>query len=84
MVTKNGQGLRNEEPLCSGDIIGLGQHYLFLFKDPLASMHKVTADYLHKNQNLLLLINLDFFLMCKSCFMFHVSCFFLENKGSDQ
>uniref|UniRef100_A0A3P9B9M0 Ras-associating and dilute domain-containing protein n=1 Tax=Maylandia zebra TaxID=106582 RepID=A0A3P9B9M0_9CICH len=42
VVTKNGKGLRNEEPLCSGDIIGLGQHYLFLFKDPLASMHKVT------------------------------------------
>ncbi|XP_076743342.1 ras-associating and dilute domain-containing protein isoform X3 [Maylandia zebra] len=40
VVTKNGKGLRNEEPLCSGDIIGLGQHYLFLFKDPLASMHK--------------------------------------------
>uniref|UniRef100_A0A3Q4HAI5 Ras-associating and dilute domain-containing protein-like n=1 Tax=Neolamprologus brichardi TaxID=32507 RepID=A0A3Q4HAI5_NEOBR len=43
VVTKNGKGLRNEEPLCSGDIIGLGQHYLFLFKDPLASMHKVTS-----------------------------------------
>uniref|UniRef100_I3KU61 Si:ch211-176g6.2 n=1 Tax=Oreochromis niloticus TaxID=8128 RepID=I3KU61_ORENI len=42
VVTKNGKGLRNEEPLCPGDIIGLGQHYLFLFKDPLASMHKVT------------------------------------------
>ncbi|XP_039471895.1 ras-associating and dilute domain-containing protein isoform X1 [Oreochromis aureus] len=40
VVTKNGKGLRNEEPLCPGDIIGLGQHYLFLFKDPLASMHK--------------------------------------------
>uniref|UniRef100_A0A3B4FJI8 Ras-associating and dilute domain-containing protein-like n=1 Tax=Pundamilia nyererei TaxID=303518 RepID=A0A3B4FJI8_9CICH len=38
VVTKNGKGLRNEEPLCSGDIIGLGQHYLFLFKDPLASI----------------------------------------------
>uniref|UniRef100_A0A3Q0SN99 Si:ch211-176g6.2 n=1 Tax=Amphilophus citrinellus TaxID=61819 RepID=A0A3Q0SN99_AMPCI len=36
VVTKNGKVVRNEEQLCPGDVIGLGQHYLFLFKDPLA------------------------------------------------
>lgn len=48
-------------------------------------MHKVTADYLHKNQNLLLLINLDFFLSANpaSCFMFLVSFWKIKEVISD-
>lgn len=38
-VTKNGNMLKEKGELCPGDVIGLGQTYLFLFKDPL--MHKV-------------------------------------------
>uniref|UniRef100_A0A8C8DQ47 Uncharacterized protein n=1 Tax=Oryzias sinensis TaxID=183150 RepID=A0A8C8DQ47_9TELE len=33
-VTKNGEVLRSDAPLSPGDVIGLGRHYLFLFKDP--------------------------------------------------
>uniref|UniRef100_A0A3Q3JH48 Uncharacterized protein n=1 Tax=Monopterus albus TaxID=43700 RepID=A0A3Q3JH48_MONAL len=40
MVTRNGEMLRREVQLTSGDVIGLGQCYLFLFKDPLALTHK--------------------------------------------
>lgn len=40
-VTKNGEVLREEEQLHPGDVIGLGQCYLFLFKDPLALTQKV-------------------------------------------
>lgn len=42
-VTRNGETLSKEEELRPGDVIGVGQHYLFLFKDPLAlaMMHKV-------------------------------------------
>lgn len=32
--------LSKEVQLNPGDVIGLGQHYLFLFKDPLATAHK--------------------------------------------
>ena len=41
VVTRSGRVLRKEVQLSPGDVIGLGQHYLFLFKDPLALMHKV-------------------------------------------
>lgn len=41
MVTRNGEVLRKEVQLNPGDVIGLGQHYLFLFKDPFALTHKV-------------------------------------------
>lgn len=41
VVTRNGETLRQEVQLGPGDVIGLGQSYLFLFKDPLALMHKV-------------------------------------------
>uniref|UniRef100_A0A3Q2XR78 Ras-associating and dilute domain-containing protein-like n=1 Tax=Hippocampus comes TaxID=109280 RepID=A0A3Q2XR78_HIPCM len=34
-VTKNGNMLKEKGELCPGDVIGLGQSYLFLFKDPL-------------------------------------------------
>ncbi len=44
MVTRNGEVLRKEVQLSPGDVIGLGQHYLFLFKDPLAS-RKVSVRY---------------------------------------
>lgn len=40
-VTRNGELLRTEAQLTPGDVIGLGQHYLFLFKDPLAVTQKV-------------------------------------------
>ncbi|KAM8729884.1 ras-associating and dilute domain-containing protein-like [Acanthopagrus schlegelii] len=40
LVTRNGEVLSKEVQLNPGDVIGLGQHYLFLFKDPLASAHK--------------------------------------------
>ncbi|XP_077407379.1 ras-associating and dilute domain-containing protein isoform X2 [Vanacampus margaritifer] len=38
VVTRNGNVLKDKVELCPGDVIGLGQSYLFLFKDPL--MHK--------------------------------------------
>uniref|UniRef100_A0A665WW31 Si:ch211-176g6.2 n=1 Tax=Echeneis naucrates TaxID=173247 RepID=A0A665WW31_ECHNA len=41
VVTRNGEVLRDEVQLNPGDVIGMGQHYLFLFKDPAALMHKV-------------------------------------------
>ncbi|XP_040923234.1 ras-associating and dilute domain-containing protein [Toxotes jaculatrix] len=40
VVMRNGEELRKEVQLSPGDVIGLGQHYLFVFKDPLALMHK--------------------------------------------
>ncbi|KAM8837698.1 ras-associating and dilute domain-containing protein-like isoform 2-T2 [Spinachia spinachia] len=39
-LTRNGEALRKEVQLKPGDIIGMGQSYLFLYKDPLASAHK--------------------------------------------
>lgn len=36
-VTHNGVPLECEVELCPGDLVGLGQHYLFMFKDPTAS-----------------------------------------------
>ncbi|XP_026206415.1 ras-associating and dilute domain-containing protein-like [Anabas testudineus] len=39
-VMRNGEILRTEVQLTPGDVIGLGQHYLFLFKDPLAVTQK--------------------------------------------
>ncbi|KAF7698080.1 ras-associating and dilute domain-containing protein-like [Silurus meridionalis] len=36
-VTHNGVQLKGETELFPGDLIGLGQHYLFMFKDPTAS-----------------------------------------------
>ncbi|KAM6951489.1 ras-associating and dilute domain-containing protein [Aplochiton taeniatus] len=35
VVTRNGETLRKEVELSTGDVIGLGEHYLFLFKDPV-------------------------------------------------
>ncbi|XP_076024045.1 ras-associating and dilute domain-containing protein-like [Genypterus blacodes] len=39
-VSRNGDTLRQEAQLRPGDVIGLGQSYLFLFKDPLALTHQ--------------------------------------------
>ncbi|XP_068439618.1 ras-associating and dilute domain-containing protein isoform X2 [Clinocottus analis] len=39
-VTRNGEALTKEVQLNPGDVIGMGQRYLFLFKDPVASAHK--------------------------------------------
>ncbi|XP_061701072.1 ras-associating and dilute domain-containing protein-like [Syngnathoides biaculeatus] len=33
-VTKNGSVLKEEAQLHPGDLVGLGEHYLFMFKDP--------------------------------------------------
>lgn len=35
-VSHNGVQLKSEAELFPGDLIGLGQHYLFMFKDPTA------------------------------------------------
>lgn len=42
VVTRNGEVLRTGVHLKPGDVIGLGQRYLFLFKDPLALAYKVS------------------------------------------
>ncbi|XP_070708151.1 ras-associating and dilute domain-containing protein [Pempheris klunzingeri] len=44
VVTRNGEVLRKEEQLNPGDVVGLGQCYLFLFKDPLALTHKEASN----------------------------------------
>eukprot|EP00063_Salmo_salar_P060219 XP_014035054.1 PREDICTED: ras-interacting protein 1-like isoform X1 [Salmo salar] len=36
MVTRNGETLSKEAGLSPGDVIGMGRHYLFLFKEPTA------------------------------------------------
>ncbi|XP_041633774.1 RA_Radil_like and Myo5p-like_CBD_Rasip1 domain-containing protein isoform X2 [Cheilinus undulatus] len=36
-VTRNGFLLKDEEELKPGDLVGLGEHYLFLFKDPTST-----------------------------------------------
>ncbi|KAM4525789.1 ras-associating and dilute domain-containing protein [Fundulus diaphanus] len=35
-VTRNGNDVKDEVQLSSGDVVGLGKHYFFLFRDPLA------------------------------------------------
>lgn len=35
-VTRNGVPLKDEVELLPGDLVGMGQHYLFMFKDPTA------------------------------------------------
>ncbi|XP_016102087.1 ras-associating and dilute domain-containing protein-like [Sinocyclocheilus grahami] len=37
LVMHNGVPLDDEVELCPGDLVGLGQHYLFMFKDPTTS-----------------------------------------------
>ncbi|KAM4715861.1 ras-associating and dilute domain-containing protein isoform 2-T2 [Anableps anableps] len=44
VVTRNGEAVKDDVQLSSGDVIGLGKHYLFLFRDPLALMHKEVSD----------------------------------------
>ncbi|CAN9508889.1 unnamed protein product [Ophioblennius macclurei] len=43
VVTRNGGLLQSDVQLSPGDVIGLGQHYLFLFKDPLAPTAKMAS-----------------------------------------
>ncbi|XP_054913518.1 ras-associating and dilute domain-containing protein [Poeciliopsis prolifica] len=43
-VSRNGEVVKSDVRLSSGDVIGLGKHYLFLFRDPLASMNKEASD----------------------------------------
>ncbi|XP_038160250.1 ras-associating and dilute domain-containing protein isoform X1 [Cyprinodon tularosa] len=40
VVTRNGEAVDDKVQLSNGDVIGLGKHYLFLFRDPVALMHK--------------------------------------------
>lgn len=49
VVTRNGKVLREEVQLSPGDVIGLGQRYLFLFKDPVALKYKVRHCILEMN-----------------------------------
>ncbi|XP_014830763.1 PREDICTED: ras-interacting protein 1-like [Poecilia mexicana] len=43
-VSRNGKAVKDNVQLSSGDIIGLGKHYLFLFRDPLPSVNKEESD----------------------------------------
>ncbi|XP_017271565.1 ras-associating and dilute domain-containing protein isoform X2 [Kryptolebias marmoratus] len=40
VVTRNGDVLKSATRLSPGDLIGMGKHYLFLFRDPLIWTHK--------------------------------------------
>lgn len=42
-VTRNGSLLKEEEELNPGDLVGLGKHYLFLFKDPTCTLGPLEA-----------------------------------------
>lgn len=50
LVKRNGAVVKQEVELHSGDVIGLGQNYLFMFKDPnteiLGSCHNVAHPWL--------------------------------------
>ncbi|KAI1896603.1 hypothetical protein AGOR_G00096470 [Albula goreensis] len=46
LVTCNGAPLKDEAELCPGDLIGLGEHYLFMFKDPTITMTCQTLPWL--------------------------------------
>ncbi|KAJ8413728.1 hypothetical protein AAFF_G00082350 [Aldrovandia affinis] len=45
-VTRNGAPLKDEAELRPGDLIGLGEHYLFMFKDPTAAVACQTPPWL--------------------------------------
>lgn len=45
-VTHNGVPLKHEAALSPGDLVGMGQHYLFMFKDPTASDSPHTPDWI--------------------------------------
>uniref|UniRef100_A0A673ANK4 Si:ch211-176g6.2 n=1 Tax=Sphaeramia orbicularis TaxID=375764 RepID=A0A673ANK4_9TELE len=44
VVTRNGEVLTKEVQLNPGDVIGLGQYYLFLFKDPATTSSPTTSN----------------------------------------
>ncbi|XP_066521598.1 ras-associating and dilute domain-containing protein [Hoplias malabaricus] len=63
-VKRNGACINEQTELCSGDVIGLGDHYLFMFKDPRTEEFKhdhpaMTLPWLTESNQLPLL--------CKSC-----------------
>lgn len=43
-VTRNGEFVKNAVRLSPSDVIGMGKHYLFLFRDPLSLTHEVDGD----------------------------------------
>ncbi|XP_043957722.1 ras-associating and dilute domain-containing protein-like [Gambusia affinis] len=43
-ISRNGEAVKDDVRLSSGDVIGLGKHYLFLFRDPLASVNKLQEE----------------------------------------
>uniref|UniRef100_A0A4W4EWU4 Uncharacterized protein n=1 Tax=Electrophorus electricus TaxID=8005 RepID=A0A4W4EWU4_ELEEL len=45
-VTHNGVLLKDEAELFPGDLVGLGQHYLFMFKDPTAPSTQQTPSWM--------------------------------------
>lgn len=48
-VSRNGFLLKDEVELCPGDLVGLGKHYLFMFKDPTsASASSQTPPWMNK------------------------------------
>ncbi|XP_051904135.1 ras-associating and dilute domain-containing protein-like [Hippocampus zosterae] len=51
-VTKNGAPLKEEAELHPGDLVGLGEHYLFMFKDPTGMaagpLHKKTPPWMRR------------------------------------
>ncbi|KAA8581115.1 hypothetical protein FQN60_002696 [Etheostoma spectabile] len=44
VVTRNGEVLRKDVPLHPGDVIGLGQRYVFLFKDPKMEVNNAAPE----------------------------------------
>lgn len=45
-VTHNGVPLKHEAALSPGDLVGMGQHYLFMFKDPTVTDTLHTPDWI--------------------------------------
>lgn len=68
VVTRNGEVLRNDVQLSPGDVIGLGQHYLFLFKDPLGLKQTVRHYSAAKTRDLFVLFdNLNVLFLSWKC-----------------
>ncbi|XP_074553708.1 ras-associating and dilute domain-containing protein-like [Halichoeres trimaculatus] len=62
-VTRNGFLLKEEEELNPGDLVGLGKHYLFLFKDPTCNSGPLqTPSWMSR-----LCSNSDSKISCSSC-----------------
>lgn len=64
-VTRNGEFVKNAIQLSPSDVIGMGKHYLFLFRDPLSLTQEVEKDKSVRSLWLCFLthtVNCDFFL----------------------